>query len=292
MHPLRLRVITTTSFFAFAFLAFAAIPAKAADIWYAHFENQDFHGSPTDALCCKHSAQIINSIVLSGKYAVRFILNSDDNKLTGNVEPVRKAMIGKNNTASIGSTRWYGMGVNIDPSWRDDTNDPNGTIVFQWKSNPDAGEEASRSPQLAIMVHKDEWKISNLSDPNRITTNSSFKRINWKGGVIEKGKWVDWVVYAKWSYKSDGVLKVWKNGTLMIDHRGPNTFNDEKPEYIRFGVYKAWWKHQLPPTRNTLTVYFDEVRIGDQNSSYQNVAPKRSQSGIVSAPENLKVVDQ
>jgi hypothetical protein len=147
--------------------------------------------------------------------------------------------------------------------------------VAQWHTNTDPGE-AAKSPHLSIHVKGDTWVVINNSDPNRITTrfpNKSFRRKNWNGAQVRKGQWVDWVIYAKWSYKSDGVLQIWKDGALIVNHRGPNTYNDTKSQIFKFGIYKSWWQAEKPSRRNTLTVYFDEVRIGSGYANYNNVAP-------------------
>jgi hypothetical protein len=143
---------------------------------------------------------------------------------------------------------------------------------------------------LSILVTRDNyWKITNLSDPNPITTAGSFKKISWTVGKVEKGKWVDWVIHAKWSYSSDGILKIWKNNQLIVNYTGPNLFNDQQPEFIMFGIYKAWWKSNPPSQRNTLTAYFDEVKIGDANSSYDDVAPSGLQTSKPVVPTILSV---
>jgi hypothetical protein len=272
-------------------LSCSSASAKADVLFSATFENQDFNGLDEKPLCCQHSAKTVSSPARTGQYAVRFILNSDD---AGYIysqwqDPVHRAMLAKYKTAKIGDIRWYGVSIYVDPSWRDTTRDPNGTIVFQWHRVPDPGE-ATKSPHLSIQITRDDvWKIVNLSDPNPITTPGSSKMISWNVGNVEKGKWVDWVVHAKWSYKSDGILKVWKDGELLVNYAGPNLFNDQQPEFIMFGVYKARWNHELPSQRNTLTVYFDGIKVGDANSSYNDVAPNGLQSSTPTKPTLLVV---
>jgi Polysaccharide lyase len=297
MNYLRCRVISTISLIACSFILSLPIASEAGDILYADFENQTFGTLKTDLLCCSHSAVIQSNFARAGKYATKFTLNSTDKGyISGEWEdPVVRAELRQNGTAMVGSTRWYGMSIMVDPSWRDDTNDPNGgPRVASWHRVPDPGEYASKSGHLGIIVTKDlRWTVTNVSDPNYLTTKTptSFTKRVWNVGPVEKGKWVDWVIYAKWSYKSDGILKVWKNGALVINYLGPNVYNDRNSEFFKFGIYKSWWDYQLPPTKNTLIVYYDEVRIGDQNSSYNAVAPKGSGTAMLSAPTNLEIVD-
>jgi hypothetical protein len=185
------------------------------------------------------------------------------------------------NIGTIPQERWYAFSINIDPSWQDSTasNNPTGTSIAQWHTNTDPGEPA-KSPHLSIMVQGSTfqvWRIDNLSDPNPITTHSpqSYTKRTWRVGPVIKGQWVDWVVYAKWSYNSDGVLKIWKNSNIVVDHRGPNTYNDKNPQFFKFGIYNWWWSKHTPSPSDVLTAYYDEIKIGDKNSSYENVAPGR-----------------
>jgi Ca2+-binding RTX toxin-like protein len=79
----------------------------------------------------------------------------------------------------------------------------------------------------------------------------------------------------QWSYKSDGLLQVWRDGQKVLDRAGPNTYNDLQGNYFKFGIYN----HSIEsPTDKTL--YFDEVRLGNQNNTYEDVAP----NGIPPSP--------
>ena len=62
----------------------------------------------------------------------------------------------------------------------------------------------------------------------------------------EKGCWTDWVVHVKWSYQSDGILQIWKNGEKVVDQNGPNAFNDAHGPFFKMGLYKGW---RNPPTQ-------------------------------------------
>jgi hypothetical protein len=277
MGNVKCRIAGTVTSMMLAFLVVSSLPATAGIFYYANYENQDFHGSATIAICCSHSAQIVTSPVRHGNRAVKFTLNSDDQGIISGKwrSSIVRAELMRFGTGYVGDTRWYGLSINIDPTWYDGTRDPNGTIVAQWHRNSDPGE-SGKAPHLAIMVKGDNWHIWSLSDPRPLTTHNppSYKKIVWDVGKIPKGQWVDWVVYAKWSYQADGILKIWQNGNLIVSHVGPNVFNDKNPEYVKWGIYKAWWgAWERPATRNTLITYHDEIRIGDASSSYEEVAP-------------------
>jgi len=216
-------------------------------------------------------------------------------------DPVVRTEFEKSGLSHVGDERWYGYSVNVDPVFKDSSGSPNGALVMQWHGNGDACD-TTRSPHLGIMVTVDmRWRIQNIHDPNPCTVQehggSTNVRNDWYAGNVEKGKWVDWVVYAKWSYRSDGVLKIWKDGKLVVERNGPNAYNDQPPEILKWGVYNSWWNAHAPASTDKLITYVDEIRIGDANSSYAEVAPPGSPPPTTdttppSTPTNLTATAQ
>jgi hypothetical protein len=131
------------------------------------------------------------------------------------------------------------------------------------------------------------------------TTDGYWKtRIGWDpvafskepDGVINThdpytvGQWTDFVIHVIWDWDDDGLTQIWKNGVLIVDRSGGNCMNDLKGPYLKMGIY-AWLDEG-----QTLTVYHDEFRVGDENSSYSEVAPKGSAGVSVKPlpPTNVK----
>ncbi len=110
--------------------------------------------------------------------------------------------------------------------------------------------------------------------------------------------WEDFVLNFRYSDKNDGFFKVWHNGKLIVDQRGGSNVT------LRDSVYSV--KHPRErsigncgnPMKRKYTqsggiyggyefggaIYYDELRVGDANSSYEEVAPAngRSVSNFVS----------
>ena len=86
----------------------------------------------------------------------------------------------------------------------------------------------------------------------------------------------------KWNYEDDGdgFLKIWKNGAKVTDMVGPTCFNDVGGPYLQMGIYARIDIGQ------TVIIYYDELRIGDSNSSYSEVAPRGSVK--LSPPTNVE----
>lgn len=240
------------------------------------------------SICCDHSAQIVSLPARTGTKSVKMtLLPNDEGYLYGHYsDPATRAEFEKWDLFSLGTVQWYGFSVFIDPAWQDSTGDPNGAVMAQWHSNRESCDQVSY-PSLSIRYKEstNSWLVKNDSDPNVCSTSTSYKRQEWIVGTAKKGVWVDWVVYAKWSYLSDGRLKIWKDGQLVVDKTGPNKFNNvASMGFLKWGVYKSWWGVKTPATSDKLIAYFDNLKIGDANSSYDEVAAPNNHSTITIAP--------
>jgi hypothetical protein len=101
-----------------------------------------------------------------------------------------------------------------------------------------------------------------------------------------KGVWVNWVIAYEPSdsYLSggtgnlvivkNGTLKIWRNGALIVDDVGANTgfpLNIGN-SWLDWGIYKRPWQ-KAASSVSKRTMYFDEIRVGDTDSSYAEVDP-------------------
>lgn len=84
--------------------------------------------------------------------------------------------------------------------------------------------------------------------------------------ALKKGAWNDIVIHKKFSYSKKGISRMWLNGEKFIDIKEINAHNDPKSPYLKLGFYAS--------SKHDHTVYYDEIRIGDANSSYAEVSPK------------------
>ncbi len=98
---------------------------------------------------------------------------------------------------------------------------------------------------------------------------------------IVHNQWFDVVLNFRYSDGDDGFYKVWINGEMVIDVTGSNVhLHDvagrlkEKENYMQFGVY--------PGPDGAGKIFYDEIRLGDETSSYADVAPRVQPLGIPS----------
>jgi Polysaccharide lyase len=222
--------------------------------------------------CCSYSHRVSSTQSRDGGRSVRFESRSDD-PFAGNAPG--KTLLGWNGTQANRTERWYGFWVYFDPTWDDDSTDPNETIIIQWHRNRDACDTFSGQHLAFTVKPNNDLIVQSFYDANRCNTNASVTKTKWNLGPITKGVWTHFVVHAEWSTGSDGVLEVWENGVKVIQKFGPNYVCDGQNctlnSFIRFGIYKSWWSNHFQDPADRLILYFDRVKIGDENSSYNEV---------------------
>lgn len=177
--------------------------------------------------------------------------------------------------------RWYGERILISKEWVRDPGRPV-DIVMQWHAIP--GDFRATHPNLAIAVGGDRWVIrQHFGDPK----TKPATRETRPEERVQPGIWVAWVVHAKWSPSGDGLLQVWKDGKLVADFKGPNTYGTigtEYTPYLKTGIYHPEWHLEKPETQARFAaeqpvathklVYVTDVKVGGPGAKYEDVAPQ------------------
>lgn len=217
---------------------------------------------------------LTTTISRSGKYALRSFLDSSD----PDPEKRERVEVVADRTAEVtkvGQEYWYGWSVYLASPWPVDNTHPE--LLTQFHNTKDPGEIAGKNPTLAFVISQrtSNWKIYNRADPTPITLNLDAKVTNtYDGGPVKVDVWTDWVVNVKWSYKSDGFLKIWRDGELIVDAKGPTSFNDQMGPHFKMGIYKSAWNRKAPdPLVKSRLAYHDEFRMAGADGSYEAVAP-------------------
>lgn len=203
---------------------------------------------------------LVSSPVRAGKYSVRFDLSR------GNV---RNEVAAKR--ASVGGTYWYGWSLFLPKDYVTVSGKEFVTQFSKWQSQ----EPKWTGPANCILkTENGRWmfRINYQESP----TTQSIKSTSVDLGPYEKGEWTDWVMHVKWSYKSDGFLRLYKNDKLVLSKDGATYFNIPKGPYFKMGIYmgldnKEWSRHRQVTSR---TIYGDEYRMGNVNATYEDVAPR------------------
>ncbi|MEI8087448.1 MAG: polysaccharide lyase [Paludibacter sp.] len=235
--------------------------------------------------------RLVTTPTRSGKYALRSTVDRYDDNAAYRCEIVAKDQNARQGYLyqEVGKEYWYAFSTFIP---RDFIIDNLTELIAQFHGTPDEGEDWFL-PNFSLHITENHYEINRYWDSKHIT--------NWKerdgedhytfGNITDdKEKWTDWVFQIKWSYAKDGdgFMKIWKDGVLIFDKKGPNCSNDDLGPFLRFGLYKWDWRHteQKKPGNTTHSViYHDEYRIGNANAKYEEVAP-----GALSPTGEVKLI--
>lgn len=229
--------------------------------------------------------------VRSGDRSERFELRTGDCGGSDCGNPRYRAeirMTDDSSLAKVGEDTWYGWSFynsSIPGFARDDSL----RLVFgQWTMGGDA------NPVIRlIQLGKDEgnWTTCRpaiCAGPERaqgdvvIQLEDMRRTFDWGEGENDgyvcrlfdmaenRRRWVDLVMQTNFSNQPDGYLRVWVNGELKCDYKGPivspkSLFESNRPGHRRgvFSSYTTRWDdaHGTRP-KPTLVVYYDEFRVG------------------------------
>lgn len=179
---------------------------------------------------------------------------------------------------SLNENYWFGFAIYLPEGWEAD---PTGDdILLQFHGWPDEEiGEAWRNPPIALLTRNDQWHLWALFDSKR--NSGSPPRLEGANhfplGAFETGKWTTWVMHVRFSYGDDGLLEVWKDSELVLQHRGGNSYNDSRGPYLKFGNYKSAWGNTKswggPSAFGSRVHVFDALKIGDASASFEDVNP-------------------
>lgn len=186
--------------------------------------------------------------------------------------------------------RWYGFSVYIDPSTQYTLNEAaGGPAVLQLHQVDGCG--SGPGPHLVIVFAKTSglWRIFNYSSNHQpCATSGDIVTKNYNGHPWVTGVWTDFVIHARWSIGATGFLTIWQDGDMIVNDTGQNTKPNYKRDVLKFGVYQPWWIGHTPPAGEKMVVYHDNIKVGDENSSFAEVSPGTIPT--LTAPTSLAVV--
>ncbi|MEI9810414.1 MAG: polysaccharide lyase [Bacteroidota bacterium] len=216
----------------------------------ATFEgNNALSGWDNDQHCCDYSLTQSHDKFTEGSSSLRIEVRSTDPQTS---KSIRSELVQKSD--EVGTERWYGFNMFLE-NWSDDNA---GESVFQWHPGNTTGTgTASLWTSGGRYVYE-----RNTGGPDNEYTDL---------GPVVSNQWVPWVIHVKWAADNTGIMQVWKNGKLVMDKTGIPTSPPEGT-YFKLGMNKWGWLDQ-PSTVTKRVFYYDEVRIGNEKASYEDVKP-------------------
>lgn len=211
-------------------------------------------------LCCEHSMRVVGDgpPPRSGRHVARFELRRGDPLVRGN----QRAEV-RLPAAAMGGEYRYRFSIYLPADW---ATDPLPVNLVQWHSVSDKLLlEGGPSMPLRVAVIGDRWIVDNFWDSKRVTKfallpeHPEGNRLLWSG-PLDRGRWVDWEFRVRWAWQGEGRVQVRKDGLLVADAGGPNTYHDFVAPYMKFGVYVPAWSHDefRSPVVQRIA-YFDDI---------------------------------
>ncbi len=200
--------------------------------------------------CCDYSVQQTSEQIKAGSKALRMEVRSTDPQVSNSIRSEITV-----DADPLDQDRWYGLSLCL----KDWTDDPAPESVFQW--HPD---NATGSASMSLLATGGRFTFSTNNTGG--TSDNEYVDL----GSVVSNKWMDFVIHIRWATDTTGLLQVWMNGSLVIDRSGVKTAAIQS--YFKLGINKFGWGNQ-PSAVTQRIVYYDEVRIGNANASYKDVAP-------------------
>lgn len=185
----------------------------------------------------------------------------------------------------MGSEYWYGFSIYLPPDWQVD---PQGNILAQWHAIIDQTKttktkgDSKGFPPVSLAVENGNWVLKiHWNTQGDASSGPGYGSRTIKLGDIKTGVWTDFVMHAKWSHGSDGLVQLWQGGQQVVNYTGPDEYNDKQGPYFKIGIYHPDWKsfkadtyQQDTAATRPITVYDDDVRIAQAPATYTDVAPR------------------
>ena len=137
-------------------------------------------------------------------------------------------------------------------------------IVMQWHAIP--GNWRATFPNLAISIGHTNWFVRQSFGCAQTNPTRTSVRLDVP---VQRGTWTAWVIHARWSPGTNGLLQIWKDGRLVLDRPGPNVYGTigvEYTPYLKTGIYHPEWH----PNK---VIYSTDIKIGGERARCEDVAP-------------------
>lgn len=199
-----------------------------------------------------YSITRVSTAARTGNYSTRYELRKTDG-LIGYGKRSEACRYSKSEPVAK-VERWYAASYYLPTGY---VTDAAPEIVTQWHTNVG-------SPPLALWTQNGQWRITRFGNKQTIL------------GAYATNKWTDFVFHVKWSTGTDGLVEAWKDGVKVLTFTGATLLpGTTYGAYMRTGLYKWPWNptSSIRSTTTQRVMYVDDVRIGNQYATYQDVAP-------------------
>ncbi len=238
-----------------AALSFCAVASLSqATVWFHNTGtvSSDWTGTNLDSHCTIADS---TSVVYKGSTAIKATATYTSG-YTGRYH----AMKTFDNAYHLGDTGFYGFAFYLQSAW--DFTGSQQYQLFQFIANY-TGDSCGEDWQPSTMV----WVAGNQLATRRNYGNDECHRTvqSYTGlATVSAGVWHRIVIQAHWTNDTTGYLKLWFDGTKVLEQYNiPTTINDGRGYRMDVGLYANSWHDQgtLVGSGNR-QVWFDQVGTG------------------------------
>jgi hypothetical protein len=209
--------------------------------------NSDTNGSGGGT----YSKRIVDKPVLNGIRAAEFKLKVNDPYFA-----ILRNEVAKRDVAEIGGRYVYEFGQYV-PS--DFATSP--LFIETAQFLPDGQHRSAYQgwgPPLCVGIRNGRWEL-------KFARNVDGKKVTEKLdlGPVTRNSWTRFKVEVKWSPKSDGYVRVYKNGGKVLDRSGATTFSSTEVPYFKCGLYtrRAWTLGSKPAPLHSFRIIQDGFSV-------------------------------
>jgi hypothetical protein len=200
-----------------------------------------------------YALQFVHAPVYKGSTAARFEIREDQELVANGMRS--EVTIVKGSEGEIGANAWYSFAVYFpsDGYEYDDERE----VINQWFQNG--------SPSTSLRTEEDKIILE--------ASNNLDAREEIEIATITKDTWHTVVMHFIHSYNSDGLIEVWFDGEKVITRHGGNMYDDILPKW-KIGLYKSAFKYNTSLVTKRV-IYFDNVRAGNGEATFNDMRPER-----------------
>ncbi|MBT2623679.1 heparin lyase I family protein [Chryseobacterium sp. ISL-6] len=145
-----------------------------------------------------------------------------------------------------------------------------------------------REPCVALYVKEGRLVLENRNNPRGTTGDLSgdgginvrptIRSRSWDLGAANLGSWDSIIIKASFSWTNSGTLQLWRNGELLVDYVGPNTWYDpnKNTPFIKFGIYNSLWASAAGENLDSsydIQVDWCDPMLGGYQATYLSMTP-------------------
>lgn len=195
--------------------------------------------------------------------------------------PDHRSTMASKGYSVYGEPFWFAFSLGLDEEWKPDSHVEQ-VQEFHRDLSKNPGDTLSKKKDYS--GSKPGKPISTWVDGNRLKFRNSYVTNGQAhddiidGPRVSAGNWYDIVMNLKWvrdDMDDTGFIRVWVNDEQVMDYTGNTTSLDvapPRPPELR--IYKWLWNQsRITPDEKTRTYYFDEVRYGWADATYEDMRP-------------------